>query len=95
MSGVLEVLAWWLALTGVWLVALVPLLALAPVLWWVTRGAPEDRLVAQNLSSLLGGLALLPAAQGPAPGWCAGRRCSGFRRSCCRCAWRPDPAGPC
>lgn len=46
------------------LVALVPLLALAPVLWRVSRGAPEDRLVAQNLSSLLGGLALLPAAQG-------------------------------
>ncbi|WP_079151806.1 monovalent cation/H+ antiporter complex subunit F [Streptomyces sp. RTd22] len=48
-----------------WLaVALVPLLALVPVLWRVSRGAPEDRLIAQNLSSLLGGLALLPAAQG-------------------------------
>lgn len=45
-------------------VALVPLLALVPVLWRVSRGAPEDRLIAQNLSSLLGGLALLPAAQG-------------------------------
>lgn len=52
------------AADGWLLVALVPLLALVPVLWWISRGAPEDRLIAQNLSSLLGGLALLPAAQG-------------------------------
>ncbi|MFF7654715.1 MrpF/PhaF family protein [Streptomyces sp. NPDC007983] len=52
------------AADGWLLVALVPLLALGPVLWRVSHGTPEDRLIAQNLSSLLGGLALLPAAQG-------------------------------
>lgn len=48
-----------------WLVAaLVPVAALAPVLWRVARGAPRDRLVAQNLAQLLAALALLLAAQG-------------------------------
>ncbi|MET7932988.1 MrpF/PhaF family protein [Streptomyces sp. NPDC005322] len=46
------------------LAALVPLLALAPVLWWIARGEPGDRLIAQNLTSLLAGLTVLPAAQG-------------------------------
>ncbi|WP_240529101.1 monovalent cation/H+ antiporter complex subunit F [Streptomyces antioxidans] len=48
-----------------WLAAaLVPLLALVPVLWRVARGSPKDRLIGQNLTSLLAGLVLLLAAQG-------------------------------
>ncbi|MFD8455709.1 MrpF/PhaF family protein [Streptomyces antimycoticus] len=48
-----------------WLAAaLVPLLALVPVLWRIAYGSPKDRLIGQNLTSLLAGLALLLAARG-------------------------------
>lgn len=48
-----------------WLAAaMVPLLCLAPVLWFVARGGPNTRLVALNLSQLLAALALLLAAEG-------------------------------
>ncbi|GAB2819249.1 monovalent cation/H+ antiporter complex subunit F [Streptomyces daliensis] len=44
--------------------ALVPLLAMAPVLWRVATGGPRERLVAQNLAALAAALTLLLAAQG-------------------------------
>jgi multisubunit Na+/H+ antiporter MnhF subunit len=44
--------------------ALVPLAAPAPVLWRIAYGDTKDRLVGQNLTSLLGSLSLLLAAQG-------------------------------
>ncbi len=48
-----------------WLVAaMVPLLCLLPVLWFVVRGEPRNRLVAQNLAQLLTGFVLLLTAQG-------------------------------
>ncbi|MEV6315759.1 monovalent cation/H+ antiporter complex subunit F [Streptomyces sp. NPDC051776] len=48
-----------------WLVAaLLPLAALVPVLWRIAHGDPRDRLVAQNLGSLLGALVMLLAARG-------------------------------
>ncbi|WP_069816572.1 monovalent cation/H+ antiporter complex subunit F [Streptomyces sp. TP-A0874] len=48
-----------------WLVAaLAGLLALLPVLWRMAVAAPRERLVAQNLTTLLGGLVLLLAGQG-------------------------------
>ncbi|MFC9225427.1 monovalent cation/H+ antiporter complex subunit F [Streptomyces hygroscopicus] len=51
--------------SGGWLAAaLVPVLALGPVLWRIAHGPAKDRLVGQNLVSLLAGLALLLAAQG-------------------------------
>ncbi|QKV91523.1 hypothetical protein HUT19_06980 [Streptomyces sp. NA02950] len=46
------------------LAALVPLVALCPVLGWIAFGGTEGRLIAQNLTSLLAGLSLLLAAQG-------------------------------
>ncbi|HWM38345.1 MAG TPA: monovalent cation/H+ antiporter complex subunit F [Streptomyces sp.] len=48
-----------------WLVAAaVPLLCLLPVLWYVVRGEPRTRLVAQNLAQLLAAFVLLLSAQG-------------------------------
>lgn len=48
-----------------WLIAaFFPFAALVPVLWRIAYGAPRDRLVAQNLASLLCTLVLLLAAQG-------------------------------
>ncbi|MGP3922063.1 MrpF/PhaF family protein [Streptomyces sp. 8N616] len=48
-----------------WLAAaLAPLAALVPALWRISRGSPRDRLVAQNLTSLLGAMTLLLAARG-------------------------------
>ncbi|MET7762490.1 hypothetical protein ABZS71_10765 [Streptomyces sp. NPDC005393] len=62
------------AADGWLLAALVPLLALAPVLWWIASGEPKDRLIAQNLTSLPAGLSVLPAAQGLGRPSCDPRR---------------------